>query len=584
MFWRCEHCGAVNDLLTLEGPEVESLLHPGKYKAVCESCGEVSKNPERFDQVTALFDTVAEALGKEPSATRLVSDENTVAVHDTPCVWGKPFDKVGTTVSVEDAPGRLVECMAKVLSRGRSVIDLVSLDAPGEGDLFEQTIFRSLKAASYDTKGEVVIRILFGFVPVQGRFDTWCKRLLKEIKSWGAAPAPKLFIGQLYSAKQQQWNHCKIMASDGVRAIVGGHNLWWNAYAEVPLAHDVSVHVVGRAAYDAQVFCEYLWNWGGWWLEAWTLEPGTCAKTSWVAVKTQDGKKEPVRIFHCFPCKEDDRRGSGSSTVFAPPISSGQLAKEVPLGHKSLLLTEDPNPYAARVMALGRCGQSHLVSVASDITKRVIIENARISLKFCQQDIVFLGSGPFFPFNEEQHTVCQWIAKALLTNEKLAVKIVVSSQRAYGGGAQYSWTSGAKGTMRLLQKLLKKFAGNKGHYTGACARLKVAPFCFTDCAFDSEDSSVVTDDKLYRWPTLGKVGKPYPTGFGCYPAPANHSKFYVGDDEVCYVGSDNLYPNSNAEFGYLLEGRAVRALLEDYWGQVWQYSKPHCVAPVDDWD
>jgi len=555
--------------LNLKGPEVESLLHEGSFKAVCERCGKASADPERMDTPSSLFDLVETALGKQPSASHLISEDNTVAVHDTPRVWGKPFDKVGTTVSVTAAPALLVETMAKVIVRGRSVIDIVSLDAPGEGDEFERMIFQSLKTATHDTKGQVVIRILLGFVPVEGRFNTWCARLLAAIKSWGGAATPRLFIGQLYSIKHQQWNHCKIMASDGVRAIVGGHNLWWAAYATLPMAHDISLHVVGKAAYDAQVFCEYMWNWGGWWLNAWTLKPGQCKDTDWVQVKTLDSKEAPVRIFSCFPCVEDSKRSTSSETVFAPAIKLPVLAQPVPLGHRGLYLTEEPNPFAARVMGLGRCEQSHLVSTASDIAKQTIIKNAKFSLKLCQQDLVFLGSGPAFPFKEEDHLVCKWIAEALLANSKLSVKIVVSPLRAYGGGAQYSWTSGATGTMALLQKLLLKYAGSAKQVESAIARLEVAPFCFTACEFESEDD--------YRWPTLAKIGKPYPTGFACFPTPANHAKFYVADDDVCYVGSDNLYPNSNAEFGYLVEGRVVEALLEDYWNLVWYHSRRHRV-------
>jgi len=580
MLWTCAHCGAVNDVTTSKSDEVESLLSPGTFKAVCEACGKASAI--RDLRPTGLFDLVATALAKEPSATHMISDDNTVEVHDTPHLWGKPFDKVGTTVAVDDAAAGLVRVMAQVLGRGQSVIDIVSLDAPGEDDQFERTIFRCLKAATYDTKGEVVIRILLGFVPVEGRFNTWCARLLKEIKSWGSGATPRLFIGQLYSVKHTQWNHCKIMASDGVRAVVGGHNLWWSAYATLPMAHDISLHVVGKAAFDAQVFCEYLWNWGGWWLNAWTLKPGACAATDWVKVTTYASDKA-VRIFCCFPPQEDKSRSTSSSTVFAPKIKLKVMSQPVEIGHRGLLLSEPPNPYTARIMGLARCGQSHLPSAASDIAKLTIIEQATFSLKLCQQDLVFLGSGLAFPFSEQDHKICFAIAKALLSRDKLMVQIVVSPQRAYGGGAQYSWTSGAVGTMKLLQKFLKKLAGGKTLYESACARLKIAPFCFTKCAFDSEDASAVEDDKLYRWPTLGKVGKPYPTGFACYPSPGNHAKCFFADDEVCYVGSDNLYPNANAEFGYLVEGRAVQALLEDYWDQVWTYSAPHCIAPVDDW-
>src|SRR5262245_45435979 len=130
MFWRCKHCGKINDVLNSKSEEVQSLLRPDTYKAVCEGCGE-SSFESSFQPGPTLLDTVVDALAKEPSASRRVSDDNTVAIHDTPHVWGKPFDKVGSSVSTEKAPYALVEAMASVLGRGQSVIDIVSLDAPG---------------------------------------------------------------------------------------------------------------------------------------------------------------------------------------------------------------------------------------------------------------------------------------------------------------------------------------------------------------------------------------------------------------------------------------------------------------------
>jgi murine toxin len=58
--------------------------------------------------------------------------------------------------------------------------------------------------------------------------------------------------------------------------------------------------------------------------------------------------------------------------------------------------------------------------------------------------------------------------------------------------------------------------------------------------------------------------------------PGNHSKVFFIDDQVCYVGSDNLYPNGNLEFGYLIEGQAVQDLLGNYWSEIWWHSMDHC--------
>lgn len=61
-------------------------------------------------------------------------------------------------------------------------------------------------------------------------------------------------------------------------------------------------------------------------------------------------------------------------------------------------------------------------------------------------------------------------------------------------------------------------------------------------------------------------------------APGNHSKVMIVDDEVCIVGSDNLYPGNLAEVNYLIEGEPVNDLLESYWKPLWKYSGPHAYS------
>lgn len=562
-YWRCEFCGAVN---RERSSESESLLQSGQHKTICSSCGTTSKAPQAAKPPpSSLFDEVVAAVADQPTATRRVSTANQVVVLDTPQLWGEDFAAVGKSVDPGRATGKLVERMGDVIATGRSVIDIVSLDAPGEDDHFERMIFDSLRTAIKQTGGDVVIRIILGFVPVEGRFDTWRKRLLSYLQTNViGCKAPRLYMAQLYSKQQMQWNHAKIMASDGCQAIVGGHNLWWAAYGQHPAVHDLSVHVAGPAAYDAQVFCEYMWNWGGWWLEAYMLEQTeTCSKTSWVKVTTLDDKK-PVRLFACCPCTEDDKRGQSSSVVTAPLVTPKGSIRACKVGDPELVAALGFQGHSARIMGLARCGQSHLPSTASDLAKKAVIASAQRSLKLCQQDLVF---SYLSPFKDSDHLVCQWIAEALLANGALNVQIVVSPRRGWAGAAPYSWTAGASGTLAMIETFLRKLAPSKERYVFAMQSLHVAPFCFTECKDATDDG--------YAWPNLGAIGSQYPLSKKCVPAPGNHSKCYIADDSIAYVGSDNLYPNSNGEFGYLLEGAAVDDLIASYWDPTWTYSFPH---------
>lgn len=52
---------------------------------------------------------------------------------------------------------------------------------------------------------------------------------------------------------------------------------------------------------------------------------------------------------------------------------------------------------------------------------------------------------------------------------------------------------------------------------------------------------------------------------------ANHSKLWMVDDWIFYVGSDNMYPVNLQGFGFIADDRkAADTLLESYWKPLWQ--------------
>jgi hypothetical protein len=60
--------------------------------------------------------------------------------------------------------------------------------------------------------------------------------------------------------KPLSWNHSKIVAADGERAIVGGHNLWSAHYIGQNPVNDVSGLIEGSAVAAAHRFCDQLWT------------------------------------------------------------------------------------------------------------------------------------------------------------------------------------------------------------------------------------------------------------------------------------------------------------------------------------
>ncbi|MFT4978014.1 MAG: phosphatidylserine/phosphatidylglycerophosphate/cardiolipin synthase-like enzyme, partial [Myxococcota bacterium] len=59
----------------------------------------------------------------------------------------------------------------------------------------------------------------------------------------------------------------------------------------------------------------------------------------------------------------------------------------------------------------------------------------------------------------------------------------------------------------------------------------------------------------------------------------NHSKFFMVDDELFYIGSHNLYVANLAEFGLFVDDTGLAAeVVEEYWAPMWQASQPGAVS------
>ena len=247
---------------------------------------------------------------------------------------------------------------------------------------------------------------------------------------------------------------------------------------------------------------------------------------------------------------------------------------------------------------------------ASEIMKLQLIKNAKSIIRMSQMDLVSAWKK-----NWSDHVVCHWIMDALLANKALKVQVVVSPLDAGAGaeGDQYSFGSGACRTFDLIKYYMnhdvatdKVLSDKDGTRADALKRLHIAPLYFTD----KVPMEKTLEGETYKWPELspegftatlkqppltkkapkkgviGSAAKAVLKASGAVydaveSAPGNHAKIMIIDDEAYIVGSDNLYPGFLSEFNYLVEGEAaVKDLLESYWGQLWQYSSPHCANPV----
>ncbi|MFB9833663.1 phospholipase D-like domain-containing protein [Actinoallomurus acaciae] len=521
-------------------------LNSSTSHAASDTNGSMRSMPDRIDrQLTA--------MGVD-SRVHALSEDNLIRVVQTPAVWGMRMARSGISESAGRAADELAATVEEIIGDGTQLIDIASL-LPPSGRLREAIYNGLLKAAAKKSNERILVRLLFGYVPLRDTFSEFTRDLRGFLKRENVSlDRMTILVGQLSNVLSGFWNHAKIVAADGKVALVGGHNLWSDTYGGYPPVHDISIEVIGEGARHAHDFADYLWTTGGGSLSVrrittdyatQTLSPGPKRDTTAVVELRDDLPGRPI------PTDNADQWHRG------------------------------------RALSLGRTGI--LGNGASDVAKEMVIKGAQRSLKISQQDIAFTGFT-----SEENHDVVRWIAEALVENPELTVSIVVSSAKAGAVKGAYSWGFGAPGTYAMIKRFIKKVADPEGTganddiVTGALQRLKVAPFVFTKFDVVVEGESAWPDAPEETIKRRYKPGSWVETADRSEPEPANHAKVYIADETVYYVGSDNLYPHNLAEFGYLVEGDSVRDIITDYWDKLWLYSEPHAIDflrdIIEDWE
>lgn len=196
------------------------------------------------------------------------------------------------------------------------------------------------------------------------------------------------------------------------------------------------------------------------------------------------------------------------------------------------------------VLGAGRYGTMEDHSGAtiqpSDFAMALSLNAAAGSIRIAQQDLTFqVGPSPALYWDDGMNA----IAKAIANRHD--VYIVLSNDGSKGGKNPYSM-----GTLKRQADKLKSYVAAKSGKEGAA---------LNDLLCDKLHLSTLRFGKSDAWPDL--------TPF------ANHSKFFMVDDNVAYVGSANLYPSDLQEYGvFLSDPQAIAGLKSQYWDQLWNYS------------
>ncbi|MFM7205635.1 MAG: hypothetical protein ACKO4T_03050 [Planctomycetaceae bacterium] len=194
----------------------------------------------------------------------------------TPGLWGHDPADNSSWLAADGGPAlpaasrRLLAAIEGVVASAESLLDIAALEPFATGD-FLATIRRGLARAAHAGRRPTV-RMLYGrhgyaregFVSQQeAEFADFVADLAADVPPASGVTLHACLIKSCTTMPTVSWNHAKIIAADGRWAIVGGHNLWHEDYLSFAPVHDVSALVEGRAAGEAHVFLDTLWDWVG---------------------------------------------------------------------------------------------------------------------------------------------------------------------------------------------------------------------------------------------------------------------------------------------------------------------------------
>ena len=203
------------------------------------------------------------------------------------------------------------------------------------------------------------------------------------------------------------------------------------------------------------------------------------------------------------------------------------------------------------VLAVGRLASGITTDFAnqSELARDLLLGAGRRVIRIAQQDLAFAVTavpGALYP-----ESTLERLADFLIGGGD--TYIVVSNVGSRGAtGLPYS---NEVPLSDLAEKIRAVAAGRTKLDAGAlsellCAHLHLAPFRTGPDA---------------TWPD----GHPI----------ATHAKFWMVDDQIFYIGSDNMYPIDLQEFGYILDDHdAAARVLRDYWNPLWQWSSRAAIS------
>jgi phosphatidylserine/phosphatidylglycerophosphate/cardiolipin synthase-like enzyme len=504
----------------------------------------------------SMLDEIVAVIGKTGAKYRGVtyhgSSDNTFTLLDTPQLW----DKGATAPKPIPACENLMKQIADTIGQGRIIVDITMMWELGRGlpsGHFQKALNQGIRTLVANNNNlSPLVRIMIG-IPIPATvippdLHSW---IVNVIQRDNGPKRNQVKFPILIGACQQKvisWNHSKIVAADGVRAVVGGHNLWSDHYLGANPVHDVSGLIEGSVVGAAHRFCDQLWTKPALTSGAWLLSNGTF-------------------------------------TQYTGGLSRKPMART-------------PGKGSTRMLALARLGagivKDFTVATNASVSARIIaLCRAKSMIRISQQSLYnsVMGATTGFDF----YTL--WaIIKAVQAGVK--VQIVITNDVPLKDGGYEAFLTKVLDSLASLQIAdrlgLKQYPPavsptreDIAAWASASLKPPTADIPLTVSRLPTPTESAPHLKQLNDNLQLAQLYYAAPNvnywQVGALKKPAaNHAKVYIIDDTHFYMGSDNMYLSAWApglqEYGYLIEGQTeTQAFIKNYWDPLWKNSQSHIV-------
>jgi len=390
------------------------------------------------------------------------------------------------------------------------------------------------KAAKKSSSKPIQVRFVFGLGFPTTRYDVWRfhSKIQEDLNSMTELKTDIDISIAYYRSTQLSWNHSKIIAVDGKTAIVGGHNMWSGSYLQNnDPVHDVSMIIQGDASIQAHKFADVLWKFISKNRDS-VLHFKPLISVHYASTKSQIPEIVPLDLAP-KPRSEGD----------IPMLAVGKLGLGIELdGTANSLSAPNITLPNWEMFDSGKSDSENDIEYdklnPSETALRALIDSAKNEVFLSQQD---LQSVKFSPDPYFHRRLFESLVDALIREVK--VIIIVSNPGAHLGGVSgsiFEPYSNSK-SISTISDGLKQILKDKGKSDTETHALLVKNLTLSSLRFNDTDT----------WNN------------GNYFA--NHAKLICVDEEVFYIGSQNLYPAWLQEFGYIIEDKkTAKSLVDEY--------------------